>query len=364
MHRASTKFLLLMGLAPLGCGGNGSEGNDEVAATETAGESGTATTNDGESGTTASTTNDGSTDSTDASTSDSTDNSTTNDSSTTNDGSTDSTDNSTTDSTDNSTTDSSTDSSTDASTDSSSSDTDNCLPEEIACDGMDEDCDDVIDNLDEELDGFCDCYNIGIIGTAGANPAANFEAWLEDKGTDATRFGTAANHVLTEADLAPYDILIVDRLTHVYSPAERQILADWLAAGHGMITMAGYANNQADRDQQNSLASASGISYAAPIYIDPVENWLVHPISEGATSVQIYGGWQVVGAGEVFVRPTGEPNNSFGTATLIGQGGAAIVFSDEWISFDSEWQAIPEVPVFWSNMIKWVGPKDFCFDPQ
>jgi hypothetical protein len=40
------------------------------------------------------------------------------------------------------------------------------------------------------------------------------------------------------------------------------------------------------------------------------------------------------------------------------------VFSDEWISFDSEWQMIPEVPVFWSNMIEWVGPKDFCVLPQ
>jgi hypothetical protein len=371
-------FLLMMTAVslPLACGRSADDaGDDELGDTGTGSESGTETADESESGTTASTTDDdvdGSTDvdsSTDVDTTDvdTTDIDSSTDVDTTDvDESTDSTD--ATESTDSSTdatesTDSSTDMDASTDMDSSSEDTEGCLPFEIACDGLDEDCNDVVDDLDEEQDGFCDCYNIGIIGTVGANPAANFEAWLEDKGTDATRFGTAPNHVLTEADLEPYDVLIVDRLTHVYSPQERQILADWLASGKGMITMAGYTNAQIDRDQQNSLVSASGLTYAAPIYLDPVENWLMHPISQGAQTVQIYGGWQVVGPGEVFVRPQGEPNNSFGTAAEVGMGNA-IVFSDEWISFDSEWQAIPEVPVFWSNMIKWVGPKDICFDPQ
>ncbi|NJK32013.1 MAG: hypothetical protein HC927_06085 [Deltaproteobacteria bacterium] len=219
---------------------------------------------------------------------------------------------------------------------------DDCTDEEIACDGLDEDCNGVVDDLDLEQDGFCDCYKIGIIGTAGANPAANFADWLEDKGTSATRFGTMPNHVLTEADLADYDVLIVDRLTHVYSPQERQLLADWVAAGHGVISMAGYTNSQIDRDQQNSLVAGLGLTYEAPIYIDPTEVWQNHPVAMGAEAVQIYGGWRVAGNGEVFVRPQGEPQNSFGTAVEFGEG-AVIVFSDEWISFDSEWQAIPEV---------------------
>ncbi len=242
-------------------------------------------------------------------------------------------------------------------------DGDLCTDSEVACDGLDEDCNGIIDDLDEGMDGFCDCYRIGIIGTKGANPAANFEVWLEDKGTTATRFGTMANHQLTEQELDNFDILIIDRLTHTYPPEQAAILQAWIQEGHGVISMAGYTNAQIDITQQNSLATATGLSYVMPIYLDPVEVWQNHPIADGATSVQIYGGWRVSGAGEVFVRPQNEPNNSLGTATMVGEG-AAIVFSDEWISFDSEWQQIPEVETFWSNMIEWVGPKNFCILPQ
>ncbi len=171
------------------------------------------------------------------------------------------------------------------------------------------------------------------------------------------------NHTLTPEQLDEFDILIVDRLTHAYTPAEAAILETWLQQGNGMISMAGYANNQTDVNQQNSLVSVTGLSYSSPIYINPTEDWQNHPISMGAEAVQVYGGWRVNGSGEVFVRPSGEPNNSLGTTTPVGEG-TVIVFSDEWISFDTEWQQIPEVEVFWSNMINWVGPKSLCVMPQ
>lgn len=250
-------------------------------------------------------------------------------------------------------------------TDTTTGDTTGCVPTEtpeVSCDQLDNDCDGHVDNVDVGDDGFCDCYKIGILGTKGLDPVTDFEVWLADKGPAATRFGTAADHQLTQQELDAFDVLILDRLTHAYTAEEQALLNDWIEAGHGVIGMAGYSNSQVDRDQQNSLAAATGLTYSAPIYIDPVEVWADHPVAAGAQAVQVYGGWRVVGVGEVFVRPQGEPFNSLGTAVKLGEG-AAIVFSDEWISYASEWQGIPEVPVFWANMIGWVGPKGICAGP-
>lgn len=40
--------------------------------------------------------------------------------------------------------------------------------------------------------------------------------------------------------------------------------------------------------------------------------------------------------------------------------GRAVVWGDEWIEFDSEWQSLPEIEKFWVNMIAWIGPQDSC----
>jgi hypothetical protein len=128
--------------------------------------------------------------------------------------------------------------------------------------------------------------------------------------------------------------------------------------------MAGYANDQLDRDRQSTLASAVGLTYAEPIYIEPTEEWLTHPTTVGVEGVQFRGGWVVQGTGGTSIlQPSGEGSVSLGRAIQVGSG-AAVIYGDEWISFDSEWAAIPAVETFWSNMLKFVGPKSFCFDPQ
>ena len=83
----------------------------------------------------------------------------------------------------------------------------------------------------------------------------------------------------------------------------------------------------------------------------------------GVQGVQFYGGWEVSGNGTPIMHPQGQANVPLAQVADVGEG-RAIVFGDEWISFDSEWQSIPQVEVFWANMIQWVGPSDICFEPQ
>ena len=132
--------------------------------------------------------------------------------------------------------------------------------------------------------------------------------------------------------------------------------------------MAGYVNTATDYTQQNSLVSQFGMSYVEPIQLEPDETYVAHPITTGIGGVQVKGGWPVDdtstgGSTTSFAHVTGNPDLSLGRTDDIGMG-TVIVFSDEWISFDSEWSTIPGVQVFWENMINWVSPPNFCVTPQ
>jgi hypothetical protein len=40
--------------------------------------------------------------------------------------------------------------------------------------------------------------------------------------------------------------------------------------------------------------------------------------------------------------------------------GRAFVWGDEWIEFDSEWMAIPQIPQLWVQVFSWLAPKTTC----
>lgn len=244
-----------------------------------------------------------------------------------------------------------------------------CTPvsaSEQVCDGVDDDCNGVVDDVDLGNDGFCDCYSIGIVGTPGSNPSSDFEAWLNATGTAVSRIGTDPGHRLTAGELEAFDILILDRLTRAYPEEDAAVLAAYLESGHGLITMAGYTNSTADWTNQNSLVRAAGVQLVEPIYLDPVEQWFAHPITDGAEAVQFRGGWPIEALdggslGEVLLRAEAD-SAVLGVALERGDG-RAFVYGDEWISFDSEWRSIPGVTVLWQNAIRWVGPSTSCFPP-
>ena len=92
-----------------------------------------------------------------------------------------------------------------------------------------------------------------------------------------------------------------------------------------------------------------------------------HPISMDISDVNYHGGIEVAdtgnqGTSEIFATvPSGDAGLAHQTADM---GGRVVVWGDEWITFDSDWQGFADVQQFWSQMIGWVKPQDFCGLPQ
>jgi hypothetical protein len=364
-------FVAAATLGLMACGNDPKEGTDDVGDTSTGdssssmgsesqGESGSsesASTTDDEATSSESTTND-------SSTTDPSDSSTTDPS----DSSTDSSDSSTTDPT-----------STDTTSEESTETTDGCVPtelNEVTCDLLDNDCDGNVDDVDVGSDGICDCLRIGILGATGFAPSSNFEAWLEEQGTVVTRTLLANNPgVVTDALLANYDLVIVDRIERQLAPAEAQALSDFVKLdGRGMITLIGYNfdnNNPApERDRANTALAPFGLAYqgnyvhtnagVTPTYVQ------MHPIGMGITDVNFWGGIIPAdignqGMSEVFATV---PSGTAGIAHQTDMGGRVVVWGDEWITFDSDWQGFADVQAFWASMVGWAKPQDFCANPQ
>lgn len=233
---------------------------------------------------------------------------------------------------------------------------------EVMCDGKDDDCNGRVDDVDVGKDGICDCLRIGIVGSPGSNPSANFQAWLQARGTTVDRTHQTATETFDAAFLSKYDVIIFDRLPREYTADEANALKIWMEADGGFVSMTGYTGAAAPDFYTNTLLAPLGLEYQPGLKSEPVTMFAMHPVTVGLTSVTFAGGYLVKDLG-----------GSGGTSTAIGSisagpvafahergKGRAIIWGDEWIEFDREWKTLPEIERLWVNMIAWIGPQDSC----
>lgn len=245
------------------------------------------------------------------------------------------------------------------------------------CNGVDDDLDGRVDNLDAAGDGICDCLSIGLVGRPGKwGGGSAFAEWLLDRGSYVEELHDAP---LTAETLSTFDILIVndvtddDNATHgigrPYSAAEIAALEGWVQAGGGLMTMIGYWSARSVTNV-NGLLAPFGMSYGERSILQrsgtyPVEDWhATHPLARNINAIGAQNGNQPLGDGTVFAwdEASGVDAGLAQSETLAVGDGRVVVWGDEWITYDALWNDRPDYDVeqLWVNLANWLTPRDSC----
>jgi hypothetical protein len=234
------------------------------------------------------------------------------------------------------------------------------------CDGVDNDANGVIDDVDTGGDGVCDCLLVARLGAPGIWGTGDvFTKWLDERSD--TGAASLGGKKLTASALAKYDVIVVEDLSKLersYSADEIAALEAWVKAGGGLLTLIGY-DGPSERTNVNSLLEPYGLAYGAEPILQkesgstvPITDWTTHPTTTGIIKVGVDNGYPVTGGGKVIARGGG-----FDVARALESGkGRVFVWGDEWITYNSEWKDHPDYQVqrFWLNLLKWLTPRDQC----
>jgi hypothetical protein len=248
------------------------------------------------------------------------------------------------------------------------------------CDGIDNDENGITDDVDAGGDGVCDCLSIATIGHIGpwSNGGNIFETWLNAR----TPQGAIAleDQELTPELLAPLQVIVVLHAAtmeidddgditpahHEFSDAETAAFGDWIENGGGVMTTIGYTGDEAaEVENVNLLLAPVGMGYSDTRLdlSDFVEDWDPHPVTMGVTNIFTDNGVEPDGSGTTVAR--GDGGDQIALQVKEAGDGHVVVWGDEWITYDSEWEDIEDqqVELFWLNILKWLSPEKTCQVP-
>ncbi len=198
---------------------------------------------------------------------------------------------------------------------------------------------------------------LAILGNPGFNPGANFAEWIAERGPVVDRFVAGPDlQAFTLANLQTYDVVLLDRLApDALLGISATELATWVEAGGRVIALSGYGDYPEVVQVQNALLTPLGLGFVSetPVW-GPVTQFTQHPINAGLQSLTFVGGREVSHQAGDEVIMTLETDIAVGVIAVRGSG-RLFLFGDEWVTFDSEWVALPEIEQFWVNIFDWLG---------
>jgi hypothetical protein len=242
------------------------------------------------------------------------------------------------------------------------------------CDAFDNDANGVVDDLDADGDGVCDCLRIATLGFPGGWGTGYFISnWLEPLAPQA-RVDSLEGEVLTPEALAGYDVIFAlnaspNAIGRSYTADEARALVAWVKDGGGLMTVIGFSDDANEVANVNLLLAGFDLHYEpSAIFISsstlsvPVNEFAAHPITAGVTAVGMDNGYEPRGTGTVYAK---KDQVNIGIAQEFGKGHVD-VWGDEWIMYANEWRERAEygVPRFWLNTIQWLTPSAVCKVPM
>ena len=233
------------------------------------------------------------------------------------------------------------------------------------CDGEDNDNNGVIDDIDKDGDGVCDCLLIATLGVKGTSGQGDvFAAWLTARSDNGA--ADLADQVLTPELLAKYQVIVAQNVSsnHEYSTDEAAALSAWVNQGGGFMTLIGYTN-AGEAHNVNRLLAPFMMDYTDQQILQkngpntiPITTWTPHPIDTGVLQVGVDNGYPVEGTGDVIATGGGF---DVAKVQVVGKG-HIFMWGDEWVTYNSEWNDHPDyqVQLFWLNSIKWLTAAGEC----